>query len=158
MTLFNSPLETGIRSLAILTSLFPKAADLQRLVYLDYLSLHSGDVNGPSSLHAALPLRSGELTVRRQLLEQGLLLMMTRGLVDMNASKEGFLYKASESAAPFLGLLTASYIKDLRVRTEWVADNYGEATLEELHALEKNFFSEWSSSFQHLESIDNVKL
>jgi len=158
MLLFNSPLETGIRSLAILTSLFPKSADLQRLVYMDYLAIHSGDVNGPSSLHATLPLRSGELTVRRQLIEQGLLLVMTRGLVDMNASKEGFLYKASESAAPFLGLLSTPYIKHLRVRTEWVADTYGDSTLEELQALEKTFFSEWTSSFQHLESIDNVNL
>ncbi len=41
---FNSPIETGIRTLAILTAVFPRSLDLQYLVYFDYLVLHSGDV------------------------------------------------------------------------------------------------------------------
>lgn len=77
ITPFNSPLETGIRSLAILAAGHPVTFDLQRLVEMDYLVVHSGDANGPESLHAALPLRAGELLVRRELIEKGLLLMMS---------------------------------------------------------------------------------
>ncbi|HFP4503788.1 TPA: ABC-three component system middle component 2, partial [Escherichia coli] len=33
---FNSPFETGIRSLAILVAAFPESYDLQRLVEMDY--------------------------------------------------------------------------------------------------------------------------
>ena len=61
---FNSPFEAGVRSLAILVAAFPEAYDLQRLVEMDYLVVHSGDVNGPASLHAPLPMRAGELLVR----------------------------------------------------------------------------------------------
>ena len=82
---FNSPLETGVRSLIILTAAFPHAQDLQHLVFFDYLTVHSGDVEGlesPESLHAPLPMRAGELTVRKGLIERGLFLMMSRGLVE----------------------------------------------------------------------------
>ena len=34
---FNSPMETGVRSLAILHAAYPAAFDLQRLVEMDYL-------------------------------------------------------------------------------------------------------------------------
>lgn len=57
---FNSPFETGIRSLAILVAAFPESYDLQRLVEMDYLVVHSGDADGPDSLHAPLPMRGVE--------------------------------------------------------------------------------------------------
>ena len=78
---FNSALETGVRTLAILIACYPTAHDLGRLVQYDYLTVHSGDANGPPSLHPPLPLRSGELLVRRGLIESGLRLMMSRSLV-----------------------------------------------------------------------------
>jgi hypothetical protein len=145
---FNSALETGVRSVAILTSVFPNRLDLQQLVYLDYLTLHSADVDGPSSLHAPLPLRAGELAVRRQLLEQGLLLMMNRGLVEFLTSTDGFYYVASEKAAPFLGMLQSSYMVMLRERTEWVAARFGDSSLQSLQELEREFLREWSTHFQ----------
>src|SRR4051794_423087 len=106
---FNSPLETGGRSLTILVAAFPVAFDLQRLVEMDYLVVHSGDADGPESLHAPLPLRAGELLVRRGLIEKGLLLMISRGLVRRIPSKDGFHYIAEETAAPFICALTADY-------------------------------------------------
>ena len=77
---FNSPLETGIRSLEILVAAYPEAFDLERLVEMDYLVVHSEDADGPESLHAALPMRAGELLVRRGLIEKGILLMMNNDL------------------------------------------------------------------------------
>lgn len=38
---FNSALETGVRTLAILIASYPKAHDLGRLVQYDYLTVHS---------------------------------------------------------------------------------------------------------------------
>ena len=58
VTLFNSALETGVRALVILVANFPAALDLQRLVDFDYLVVHSGDVDGPESLHPPLPMLS----------------------------------------------------------------------------------------------------
>ena len=107
---FNSPLETGIRSVGMLVAAYPKSFDLQRLVAFDYLVVHTGDVGGPESLHPALPMRSTELLVRRGLVERGLLLMISRNLVQREAAAEGIYYRAGEFAETFLDSLT-------RVRT-----------------------------------------
>ena len=148
---FNSPLETGIRTLAILTAVFPRSLDIQHLVYFDYLVLHSGDVEGPDSLHAPLPLRSGELTVRRGLIERGILLMMSRQLVERLVSSDGFQYIASEGASAFLSMISSQYILKLKERAEWVAETFGESTIEELQALERRFFRECSTQFHSVD-------
>lgn len=150
---FNSPLETGIRSLTILTAVFPRTLDLQYLIFFDYLTLHSGDVGGPESLHAPLPLRSGELTVKRALIERGLLLMMSRGLVERVVSQDGFQFIASETASAFLSMLNSQYTLKLKERAEWVAESFGESNLEELREREKSFFGQWSTQFQPVERL-----
>jgi ABC-three component (ABC-3C) system Middle Component 2 len=78
---FNGPLEAGVRAVAVLCAAHPQSFDLQRLIAFDYLLVHTGDIGGPESLHPPVPLQSAELLVRRKLVEQALLLMMTRDLV-----------------------------------------------------------------------------
>jgi hypothetical protein len=150
---FNSPLEIGVRTLTILTAVFPNALDIQHLVYFDYLTIHSGDVEGPESLHASLPLRSGELTVRRQLVERGLFLMISRGLVEHLALPDGFQYRASESANAFLSMLSSPYILKLRERADWVITNFGQSSLEELQAVERSFLRAWTAQFQSFDRV-----
>ena len=52
---FNSPLETGVRAVAILVAAFPQSFDLQRLLAFEHLLVHTGDVGGPPSLHPPSP-------------------------------------------------------------------------------------------------------
>ena len=156
---FNSPLETGIRSLAILTAMFPQSLDLQFIVFFDYLSVHSGDVeDGPKSLHAPLPLRSGELTIRRDLIERGLLLMMSRGLIQKLSTSSGFQYVVTDDAGAFLSMLSSQYITKLKERAEWVVERFGASTHEELKLVERQFFQEWSTQFQSFERAGSRRL
>lgn len=145
---FNSPLETGIRSLTILVAAFPVAFDLQRLVEMDYLVVHSGDADGPPSLHAPLPLRAGELLVRRGLIEKGLTLMMSRRLIRRQSTQEGFRYIADDTAAPFMIALTAEYSRRLRVRAEWAVKHFEDASTEDIRRITSRLFERWSSEFQ----------
>lgn len=145
---FNSPLETGARALTILVAVYPKLLDLQRLVDFDYLVVHSGDAGGPNSLHAPLPLRPGELLVRRELIEKGLRLMMSRGLIRRAVSVDGIQYQASDTASPFLKGLTSSYIEGLKERAAWLNDKFGNATDSEVRETIDRFFKEWTTQFQ----------
>ena len=80
---FNGPLEAGIRAVALLGAAYPKAFDLQRLTALDYLLVRTNDLDGgPESLHPPTPLRSPDAEVRRRIVHQGLVLMMSRDLVE----------------------------------------------------------------------------
>jgi hypothetical protein len=148
VTVFNSALETGVRSLVILAANFPAAMDLQRLVDFDYLIVHSGDLDGPESIHPPLPLREGELLVRRKIIESGILLMMSRGLVTRIAGAEGIFYQASDYAKPFVDSLTTPYMRSLIDRANWVGDTFGNMDTTELHNLISGFFNKWTAEFQ----------
>jgi hypothetical protein len=149
---FNSPLETGVRSLTILVAAYPTAFDLQRLVEMDYLVVHSGDAEGPASLHAPLPLRAGELLVRRGLIEKGLVLMMSRGLIRRRSTQEGFRYVADDTAAPFIAALTADYSCRLRARADWAIKRFRDTSTEEIRHITYRLFEQWSSEFQSIKS------
>lgn len=148
---FNSPLETGIRSLAILVAAHPAAFDLERLIEMDYLVVHSGDANGPDSLHAALPMRAGELLVRRGLIEKGLLLMTSRNLIQRIPTKDGFNYVAGEAAAPFLASLTSIYSQRLKERAQWAVERFTNMTTSEVRQITHRLFENWSSQFQAID-------
>lgn len=154
---FNSPLETGVRALAILSAVHPASFDLERLVEMDYLVVHSGDVGGPESLHAPLPLRAGELLVRRNLIERGLMLMVGRGLVARSPAPEGILYQATEDAAPFLASLATEYALMLKDRATWAAERFGAMTTAEIRQMTSRFFERWSSQFQPLQGTGSVQ-
>jgi hypothetical protein len=145
---FNSPIETGIRALILLAESYPNQLDLQRILEFDYIIVHSGDVDGPPSIHPALPLRSGELLVRRQLIERGLLLMTSRGLVSRRATPTGFAYQAEDDAAPFLDALTAEYLEDLKDRAVWAVDRFSEMSDHEIRVMLSHVYDQWSREFQ----------
>jgi hypothetical protein len=150
-TLFNSPLETGIRSLEILVAAYPAAFDLERLVEMDYLVVHSSDADGPESLHASLPMRAGELLVRRGLIEKGLLLMASRHLIQRILAEDGFGYIAGDAAAPFLSSLTSTYSQRLKERSQWAVERFAGVATSEIRQITHRMFKNWSSQFQAIE-------
>src|SRR5437870_12837759 len=107
--LFNSPLEAGIRAVVVLEHLRPETLDLAEMVLLDYVVVHTADLGGPPSLHAELPGRKGELLVRRRLIESSLELMQRCHLIEREGLDEGFVYRASDDAAPYVELLETNY-------------------------------------------------
>lgn len=127
LPVFNSPFELGIRMVYLLQALLPHGSDLQKLVLLDYAIVYSADLNGPSSLHTPIPFRGSELMSRRELIEQGLYLMSTRGLVTATWDTDGITYFAGEVARTMTGALTSSYLRELEQRCAWAAERYGQA-------------------------------
>lgn len=145
---FNSPIETGMRALILLAESYPAQLDLQRLLEYDYIMVHTGDVDGPPSIHPALPLRSGELLVRRQLIERGLMLMISRGLVTRHATPNGFMYQAEDDAGPFLDALSAEYLTHLKDRATWVVDRFREMNDQGIRFMLTKVYDQWSREFQ----------
>ena len=145
---FNGALEAGVRAVALLAAAHPYSFDLQRLIAFDYLLVHTGDVGGPLSLHPPAPLHSAELLVRRKLVEEALLLMMTRDLVQREVSAEGIRYRAGENATPFLQALQSGYIGALKDRAEWLVGEFGALSNTEFRALMRRFFDRWVEEFQ----------
>ncbi|PHR85438.1 MAG: threonine transporter [Colwellia sp.] len=150
---FNSSLESGVRAVIILNFLFPKSVDLQRLVDFDYLVVHSADADGPDSLHAPAPMRAGELLVRRNIIHDGLMLMMSRGLVTRVPTNNGIEFLASETTNSFVGCFSAPYLLKLKERSIWVANQYGNTSNDELKNMMKSFFDKWTTQFQSIKKL-----
>jgi len=146
---FNTPIETGVRALILLAEAYPQGLDLQRILEYDYMMVHTGDFeNGPPSIHPALPLRSGELLVRRELIDRGLMLMISRALVTRQATAQGFIFLANDDAGPFLDSLTAEYIHDLRNRAAWVVGRFENTNDHDIRVFLSQIYDQWSREFQ----------
>jgi hypothetical protein len=150
--LFNSALETGCRSVVILFANYPRALSLDRMIALDHLTVHVADVGGPSSLHPDTPKRATEMIVRRGVIERGLLLMESRGLVVRTYSFEGIRYRAGEEAATFVMSLKSSYATHLKDAATYLAKLLSDLGDAEFDKLIDQQFERWALEFQPIEA------
>jgi hypothetical protein len=146
--IFNSPFETGLRSVVILTACYPDALGLNRLVIYDHLVVHTEDVDGPASMHPKDRSRAAEILVRRGLVESGLALMQTRGLVARAMTPAGFRYGAGEEAGSFIDMLSSIYVNALKERAGWLIDNIHPMSDDDLSRLVQSRMDEWEPEFQ----------
>lgn len=146
---FNSPTEIGLRATVTLLEMYPASASLQRLVVYDYLLVHSDDIpDGPKGLHPKTPYRSGELLVRRDSLQKGLLLYMSRNLVCESYSPVGIRYSATELTGGFIESFDSEYVRELRNRSTWLVERFNEQTDVQLDEFARNHLGEWGAEFE----------
>lgn len=148
--LLNSPLEIGIRVVALLTALYPERSDIARIVLLDHAVLHSSDFVGTNSLHPEIPGRVGELGVKRALIQEGITIMRRRGLITQDLTNTGIYFRASEDALPFLESMDASYLVRLRERCGWAAATFGGFDDNDIRARLAVVFGNWAEEFEQL--------
>jgi len=150
---FNGPVEIGLRALCVLTTAFPAAYALQRLVVFDYLLVHSDDIDGgPKGLHPRTPYRGGEILVRRGVIQEGLTLYESRGLVERVYKDGGIFFAATDKSADFLDTLSTEYLNVLRERADWVVDSFGLLDDADLDAMVRERIGTWGAEFS-MESV-----
>ena len=126
---FNSTLETGIRALVLLEALHPRCCDLLEMTWLDHLVVHTGDLDGqdvPASLHPDLPNSTGELLVRRQLVERSLRMMQQVHLVQVQTP----------------------YSLELKQRARWIANRFAGLETAEMRTLIEGRIGRWTAEFR----------
>ena len=148
LELFNSALETGIRTLVVLNAVHPMMFDLSQLTWFDHLVVHTGDIGGPDSLHPDLPHRGGELLVRRATIERGLIVMRRLHLVDIVINEGGIQYQASDEAYPFIELMRSDYAQALKERAVWLAKNVCSMNAAGIEKLVSEKIGRWKVEFQ----------
>ena len=146
-TLFNSPLEIGLR-LLFLFNATSKAFDLQRLIYYNYLLVHSSDISSaPGSLHPDLPNRSCEIFVNRHIVQSGLKLLLTKKLIDVKYVKSGIAYKSNKLTSAFIEHFACEYSSLLKDRASWVTTNFDSMSDKKLVGFFNENIGKWGSEF-----------
>lgn len=148
VVLFNSPLETGLRSLIVLDAFHPRSCTASELTWFDHLVVHTADLAGPVSLHPDLPSRGGELLVRRRLVEDGIRLMLHADLVTVVDAEDGVRFVASDEAPSFVDLLVAPYCEQLKKCARWLADQLGDRPEDEIRSIVHERLGRWTLEFQ----------
>jgi hypothetical protein len=146
--IFNTPFETGLRSVVILTACYPGKLGLNRLVVFDHLVVHTEDVGGPASMHPKDRSRAAEILVRRRLVDAGLSLMQTRGLVARVVTSGGFRYIAGEEAGSLVDMLSSPYMTALKDRADWLIYHIQPLSDDELSRLVQSRMDVWEPEFQ----------
>ncbi len=147
--LYNSQLETGTRAMVILDAAYPRALDLARLTWFDHLVVHTQDIGGPASLHPALPERTGELLVRRRLVEDSIALMRRLHLVEVvHDEQKGIAYRAGDDAPAFVSLLRTKYATALKDRAKWLVAELGDLDEAQLTKRIADQIGRWAVEFQ----------
>ncbi len=143
--LFNSPLEVALRLVFILNTT-SRPLDVDRLVYYNYLLVHSSDMpNSPKSIHADLPQRSNEIPVAQVLIKKALTLLISKGLVSIKYAKSGIQYIRNDSTPLFVGFFESEYAKLLTERTNWLCTHFDEKNDEEISGIIKRHRVKWGS-------------
>lgn len=126
----------------------PRSCGLAELTWFDHLVVHTGDLDGPASLHPDLPGQTGELLVRRRLVEESLHLMQRMHLVDEVHDELGIRFVASEEAPSFVDLLQSQYNEALKERARWVARRFAHHSPAEIEAYISAKIGRWAAAFQ----------
>jgi hypothetical protein len=148
---FNGPLEAGVRAVAILGAAFPAAFDIQRLTAMDYLLVRTSKLGGPDDLHPATPIQTPATEVRRKIVQNALLLMISRELIERKLHSDGIRYRAGEAASLFLNSLQTGYLVALKGRAEWLVEYLKDYSDSEFQSLMRQFFDDWVVEFQSVE-------
>lgn len=145
---FNSPFETGVRTVVILQAAAPREFDLEQLTTLDHLVVQTGDLGGPDSLHPPVEARWAELVVRRKLVQDGIALMMLKGLVRYHDLDRGQYYSAGDEAATFVDHMKTEYAQRLRSAARWLIAYTHTLDRDQLRELAHRQFERWAVEFQ----------
>ena len=146
--LFNTPLEFGLRSLFIINSIAPKSIDLQRLIYYDYLILHTSDIDQDQpSLHPSYPYRTAEILVKREQLRNGLLIMKSKQLIEIMFNGDGITYTANSLTGKFLQYFDSDYTELLKSSVAWVVKKFDSCSDYELNEYMNKNMELWGSEF-----------
>ncbi len=148
ISLFNSPLEIGLRVLFLFKNTDKQNLDIQRLIYYNYLLVHSSDVtNSVESLHPNLPNRSCEILVSRDIILRGLNLLLSKNLICIDYKKTGIKYRKNENTLHFLQYLESDYSKKLDNQSKWVCTNFDSMEDNKLNSFMQQNLGKWGSEF-----------
>jgi len=145
--LYNTPVETGMRCLIVLQAIGTPGADLERIMYYDYLSLNTADLDGPESLHAPIPNRGVQVYARKELISRGLVLLISKELVDLRVTPEGFTYTINTSGNKFLEYFQTSYFQSLVERIGWTQSRFRELTNQQIKYYIDTNLQKWGGEF-----------
>jgi len=145
--IFNGRIELALRTLYLLKH-SNKDLDLQRILYYNYLMVHSSDISGgPISLHPDLPNRSCEIIVLREKFKEAIQMLISKEIIGVKYKKKGVYYTKNEKTLNFLNYFESDYSKNIDKIAKWTCDYFGKEKDVKISQFINNNLSKWGEEF-----------
>ena len=155
--LYNTKAELGLRCLFILKALYPNFSGIDRLLYLDHLSLYIEDFKDDTiNLHPKYPFQSIEVLEKRQVLKKSILELALKGLIDVEGN-EGLCYRGNSNTLWLIDSIKDNYSEHLIKNIELIVQETEFKTDEELkniifsHNIDER--NEFNSFYPYIEEV-----
>lgn len=146
--IFNSPEEVGVRILFTLDVCGNRMSS-QRIMYYDYFALHLNDIDDNyESLHPDNPNHSSEIAVRREKINKGLNLMISKGLLNVKYTKTGIYYQKNQLTSSFIGLFKNGYSDRLKQNISIVDKMFHEYSDNKIYKYVNKNIGSWVGEFE----------
>lgn len=145
--IFNGRIELALRTLYLLKH-SNKDLDLQRILYYNYLMVHSSDISGgPNSLHPNLPNRSCEIIVLREKFKEAIQMLTSKGIISIKYKKKGVYYTKNNNTLKFLSYFESEYSKKMDDIARWTCDYFGKENDNKISQFINSNLSKWGEEF-----------
>jgi hypothetical protein len=148
--IFNGRVELAIRLLFLLKH-SNKDLDLQRILYYNYLMVHSSDISGgPSSLHPDLPNRSCEIIVLRENYKEAIQTLLSKGVISVKYKKNGVYYSKNKDTLNFLSYFESDYSRNIDETAKWICDYFGKENDIKISKFINSNLTKWGEEFSQV--------
>lgn len=152
--IYNTPVEIGVRLLMIIVK-SKIEIDFDKLLILDYLSLHSNVINNRfKSLHPDNPFHGLEIYSKINISKSAINLLISKGLIDVKVTSKGIVYNSNSISEYFLSFFEGDYYKELEESVEKIIDNFNSYSSEELQKYILKNIDKWNGNGRSLSIIN----
>ena len=121
--IFNTEFEVSMRLLLLLYSL-NAGLDEEKILYLDFFTIYAKNYKlGEDNINGDSKFMLNEFTAQRKLIKESIKVLVLEGLIDVNNTKEGFIYKINNKGRSFCESMTSDYSKKYKkqatITREW---------------------------------------
>lgn len=108
--LFNTPFETGLRVMLLLSVVSPKSMTIDRITAYDFMTIYGKDFDvSEKNLHGDNSLSFSELSSKREICADGIKMLVLDGLIAINRTQAGFLYMLTSAGRKYVSTLNSDY-------------------------------------------------
>lgn len=108
--LFNTPFETGLRAMLILSTIRSSGMTIDRLSAYEFMTIYGKDFEvSDRNLHGDNSYSFSELSSKRVMCSEGVKMFVLDGLIAVNRTEGGFLYKLTPAGRKYIGVLESDY-------------------------------------------------
>jgi len=105
-----TPYEISLRIQIMLAEAKGQSFTIDRITALDFMAVYANDFRlSDSNLHGHSSYRFGEFAGRRELVRDGLKILVLNGTVNAGCSDNGFVYSINQAGTDFVAKLESAY-------------------------------------------------